>query len=64
MKARITVDMSNEAFMMGRSRAELAEIFEKLAKTLEYGDSGLYEGIKLPLYDSNGNIVGYFDVKK
>jgi len=59
---KITINTDNAAFE-GQTRAETARILRKLADTLDYSGR-LDDDTKLPLFDANGNKVGFLTVKE
>jgi len=64
MNVTITIRTDNAAFE-GRTRAEIADILRKIAKSLDYGDGDiLNEDTRLPAVDCNGNTVGFLTVKE
>ena len=61
MKAIITVEMNNEAFV-GYVGNELARILRRLADNVDYPD--LSAGFRETCVDYNGNTVGQFVVEE
>lgn len=62
MKLTITIDRDNAAFWEDASR-EASRILRDMADRID-GHPHFSPGHSQPLFDINGNEVGYFDVKR